>query len=50
MKYQIDNISAPWLDSYGGVNPHLDYSEKTISEDYLFNYLLFNKANYIQYL
>ncbi len=32
MTYQLDNISAPWLDSYGGVNPHLDYSEKTISE------------------
>ena len=32
MKYQIDNISAPWMESYGGVNPHLDYSEKTISE------------------
>ena len=26
------------------------FPEKTISEDYLFNYLLFNKANYIQYL
>ena len=25
------------------------FPEKTISEDYLFNYLLFNKANYIQY-
>lgn len=26
------------------------FPERTISEDYLFNYLLFNKANYIQYL
>ena len=26
------------------------FPEKTISEDYLFNYLLFNKAEYVQYL
>jgi glycosyltransferase involved in cell wall biosynthesis len=26
------------------------FPEKTISEDYLFNYRLFNKANYVQYL
>ncbi len=32
MIYKIDNIIAPWVESYGGVNPHLDYSEKTISE------------------
>ena len=31
MKYQIDNIAAPWTDSYGGVAPKLDYSEKTMS-------------------
>ncbi len=26
------------------------FPEKTISEDYLFNYLLFNKAEYVQYI
>ena len=32
MKYNIDNIAAPWLESYGGVAPKLDYTEKTMSE------------------
>ena len=32
MKYELDNIASPWLDSYGEVSPHLDYSEKTMSE------------------
>lgn len=31
MKYPIDNVSAPWLSSYGDVRPQLDYSEKTMS-------------------
>ena len=31
MKYKLDNVSAPWLDSYGEVAPNLNYSEKTIS-------------------
>ena len=31
MKFPIDNISTPWLGSYGEVPFHLDYSEKTLS-------------------
>lgn len=31
MKYRLDNVATPWLDSYGEVAPNLDYSEKTIS-------------------
>lgn len=31
MKYKLDNVATPWLDSYGEVAPNLDYSEKTIS-------------------
>ena len=31
MKYKLDNVATPWLDSYDGVAPNLDYSEKTIS-------------------
>jgi long-chain acyl-CoA synthetase len=32
MKYKLDNVATPWLDSYDGVAPNLDYSEKTMSE------------------
>ena len=32
MKYKLDNVATPWLDSYGGVSPNLDYSENTMSE------------------
>ena len=32
MRYKLDNVAAPWLESYGEVAPNLDYSEKTISE------------------
>lgn len=32
MKYRLDNVATPWLDSYGVVTPNLDYSEKTMSE------------------
>ena len=32
MKYKLDNVATPWLDSYGGVAPNLDYSERTMSE------------------
>jgi len=32
MKYDITNIAAPWMESYGGVSPKLEYSEKTMSE------------------
>ena len=32
MKYDITNIATPWLESYGGVSPKLEYSEKTMSE------------------
>jgi long-chain acyl-CoA synthetase len=32
MRYQLDNVATPWLDSYGDVKPNLDYSEKTMSE------------------
>ena len=31
MKYKLDNVATPWLESYGEVVPNLDYSEKTIS-------------------
>ena len=31
MKYKLDNVATPWMDSYGEVTPNLDYSEKTIS-------------------
>ena len=32
MQYKLDNVATPWLDSYGGVAPNLDYSENTMSE------------------
>lgn len=32
MKYKLDNVSTPWLESYGEVPSNLDYSEKTMSE------------------
>ncbi len=32
MRFKLDNVAAPWLESYGDVCPNLDYSEKTISE------------------
>ena len=32
MRYRLDNVATPWMESYGGVTPNLDYSEKTISE------------------
>lgn len=32
MKYRLDNVSTPWLTSYGEVPSNLDYSEKTMSE------------------
>ena len=32
MKYKLDNVATPWLESYGEVAPNLDYSEKTISQ------------------
>ena len=32
MKYKLDNVATPWLESYGGVAPNLDYSENTMSE------------------
>ena len=32
MKYDYSNIKAPWLSSYDGVPPTLDYSEETMSE------------------
>lgn len=31
MKYKLDNVATPWMESYGDVTPNLDYSEKTIS-------------------
>ena len=31
MKFNYDNIKTPWLESYGEVPAHLDYSEKTMS-------------------
>ena len=31
MKFQLDNVATPWLESYGAVTPNLDYSEKTLS-------------------
>lgn len=31
MKYILDNVSTPWLASYGEVPAHLDYLEKTMS-------------------
>jgi long-chain acyl-CoA synthetase len=31
MKYRLDNVATPWMESYGEVAPNLDYSEKTIS-------------------
>ena len=31
MKYEINNVAMPWLESYGEVPAHLDYSEKTMS-------------------
>ena len=31
MTFPIDNISTPWLGSYGEVPFHLDYSEKSLS-------------------
>ncbi|MBO4557926.1 MAG: acyl--CoA ligase [Bacteroidales bacterium] len=35
MKYILDNIATPWLNSYGEVPAHLDYLEKTMSETVL---------------
>ena len=35
MKYILENVSTPWLESYGEVPAHLDYSEKTMSEQVL---------------
>ena len=32
MKYKLDNVATPGLESYGGVAPNLDYSERTMSE------------------
>ena len=32
MEYKVENVSMPWLASYGEVKPKLDYSEKSISE------------------
>ena len=32
MKYKLDNVTTPWLSSYGEVPSNLDYSEKTMSE------------------
>lgn len=32
MRYKLENVATPWLESYGEVKPNLDYSEKTISE------------------
>jgi len=32
MKFDYSNIKAPWLSSYDGVPPTLDYSEKSMSE------------------
>ena len=32
MKYKLDNVATPWMDSYAGVTPNLDYSELTMSE------------------
>ena len=32
MKCKLDNVATPWLESYGGVTPNLDYSELTMSE------------------
>ena len=32
MHYKLDNVATPWLESYGGVAPNLDYSENTMSE------------------
>ena len=31
MKFALDNVAAPWLESYGEVPAHLDYSEKSMS-------------------
>ena len=31
MRYRLDNVATPWLESYGEVTPNLDYSEKTLS-------------------
>ena len=35
MKYNIDNISTPWLESYGGVPFNLDYPETSMAETVL---------------
>ena len=32
MKYKLDNVTTPWLSSYGEVPANLDYHEKTMSE------------------
>ena len=32
MKCKLDNVATPWLESYGGVTPNLDYIELTMSE------------------
>ena len=31
MRYKLDNVATPWMESYGEVVPNLDYSEKSIS-------------------
>ena len=31
MRYKLENVATPWLESYGEVAPNLDYSEKTMS-------------------
>ncbi len=31
MRYKLDNVATPWLESYGEVTPNLDYSENTLS-------------------
>ena len=35
MKFDYSNVATPWLSSYDGVPPTLDYSEKTMSEHIL---------------
>ena len=32
MKFDYSNVKAPWLDSYDGVPPELEYSQKSMSE------------------
>lgn len=35
MKFNLDNVSTPWLESYGEVPAHLDYIEKSMAETVL---------------